>query len=264
MLPDLDNIGHDRLAVAEITQASFDNITIRDFDDVNPIVNVGNKDEFDDSAVLDPASVIFKGKVFLYYSAIGSGPDSVGLAISDDGIHFNKHGFVMIGRAPEVIVKDDKVFLIYLQFSENGFKIYLASSKNGIDFKNVLDTPIFTPKQGSWDSLSITTARLFQDDDTFYMLYGGSSYLADEPDFIGLARSNNLIDWQSHPGNPIFGCGAKGEEDGGAIWFPALMEVDDAFILLYEGSRGKYSGDLSSQICMSTLPSKTTKRIKHC
>jgi hypothetical protein len=83
-------------------------------------------------------------------------------------------------------------------------------------------------------------------------MYGGSSYLADEPDFFGLARSKNLIDWEYHPGNPIFGCAAKGAPDGGAIWFPALHETRDDFLMLYEGSRGKYSWDLSSTICMAS------------
>ena len=102
--------------------------------------------------------------------------------------------------------------------------------------------------------VSITTARLSREGEWCYMVYGGSAYLADEPDYFGLARSRNLVDWERHPGNPIFGCGAKGTPDGGAMWFPALVQTDDCFVMLYEGSRGKYSWDLSSAICLASIP----------
>ena len=62
-----------------------------------------------------------------------------------------------------------------------------------------------------------------------------------------------MLTWEKHPGNPIFGCGPKGSPDGGAIWFPAVYEESDRFVMLYEGSRGKYTWDCSSQICMSTI-----------
>ena len=111
---------------------------------------------------------------------------------------------------------------------------------------------MFSPEEGSWDAFSITTARLSADAGWFYMMYGGSAYLADEPDCFGLARSKDLVHWERHSGNPIFGRGPAGSPDGGAIWFPALLETEDCFILLYEGSRGKYSWDLSSAICMAS------------
>jgi hypothetical protein len=100
----------------------------------------------------------------------------------------------------------------------------------------------------------VATGRLLRAEDEFYLLYGGSSSLIDQPDAFGLARSRDLIHWERHPGNPVFGCGPKGSEDGGAIWFPALIETEEALVLLYEGSRGNYQGELSSQICMASIP----------
>jgi beta-xylosidase len=85
------------------------------------------------------------------------------------------------------------------------------------------------------------------------MICGGSPDLNDQPDYFGIAKSKDLITWEKHPGNPIFGIGAKGEEDGGAIWFPALIEIKTHYVMLYEGSRGRYAWDLSSQICMSSI-----------
>ncbi|AZN43421.1 glycoside hydrolase family protein [Paenibacillus albus] len=251
--PGTDGQRHDRLAVAEVLQLTADNIEIRDLNGGEPIVDAGAPGEFDSKDVLDPASVVWQDQVFVYYSAVGDGPDSVGLAISSDGEHFTKYGKIMDGRAPEVIVKDGKLHMIYQMFSNDGYQLHLASSEDGIHFTPVSDKPIFQDRTGGWDSLSIVTVRLMQDDEYYYMIYGASAYLADEPDFFGLARSRDLLNWESHPGNPIFGCGAKGSEDGGAIWFPAIVETEEHFVMIYEGSRGKYTWDLSSQICLSSI-----------
>lgn len=227
-------------------------LELRPLNNDQPIIDVGQPGSLDETDALDPAAISFKGKVWLYYSAIGNGPDSIGLAISDDGENFVKYGKIMTGRAPEVILKDDRIFLTYQLPDEGGnYQVYLASSDDGISFRPESDEPIFPREKGSWDSLSLVTSRLHEENGVYYMIYGGSSYLADEPDYFGLARSTDLIHWEPHPGNPIFGCGPKGSPDGGAIWFPALMETQDGYVLLYEGSRGKYSFDLSSAICMA-------------
>lgn len=245
---------HDRIGVAEVLEIGKDRLNLNLLNDGLPIVDVGPEGSFDGIDVLDPATVVFNGKVFLYYSAIGSGPDSVGLAVSDDGVNFEKIGCIMVGRAPDVIVFEGRLRMVYQKADAAGnYQVYLAESEDGFTFANVNEEPVFVPPANSWDSLSVATVRLGVEDDVYYALYGGSAYLADEPDFFGLARSKDLVDWEFHPGNPVFGCGAKGSPDGGAIWFPAIHRAGGTFVLLYEGSRGKYAWDLSSTICMASL-----------
>ena len=260
VLPGTGDARHDRIGVAEIKSVSSDTIALIELADGKHIVDVGEDGAFDDAHVLDPACIEFNGTVWLYYSAVGNGPDSVGLATSTDGTHFVKHGKIMDGRAPDVVVKDGKIFMLYQKRdSQDRYEFFVAHSSDGIRFDTVSDTAVFAHSEGrAWDSHDVVTPRLLQDGDEYFMIYGGSSYLIDQPDYFGLARSPDLIHWERHPGNPIFGCGPKGSEDGGAIWFPALMETEESFVLLYEGSRGNYGGDISSQICMATL-SKTSK-----
>ena len=161
---------------------------------------------------------------------------------------------LVAAAAPEVVLHDGQVHMLYQRLIGQSYQLYLAASADGEHFVDVVDRPVFGPAAGGWDSLSITTSRVSREGDWFYMIYGGSAYLADEPDYFGLARSRNLIDWERHPGNPVFGCGAKGTPDGGALWFPALVQTEDSFVMLYEGSRGKYSWDLSSAICLADIP----------
>jgi len=245
---------HDRIGGAEVLKISPGNLELKPLNGGQVLVDVGAAGSFDGIDVLDPATAVFQGRVWLYYSAIGEGPDSIGLAISDDGEHFDKHGFVMVGRAPEVVVWGEKLYMTYqIADTAGNYQVYLASSSDGLNFTPVSEAPIFPREKGSWDALSLVTGRISTDGDTFYMIYGGSAYLADEPDYFGLARSKDLVNWEPHPGNPIFGCGPKGAPDGGSMWFPAICETPDSYVLLYEGSRGKYSWDLSSTICMAWI-----------
>jgi hypothetical protein len=72
--------------------------------------------DFDCYHVFDPATVILNNKIYLYYSAIGKGQDQIGLAISDDGNHFDKQETpVLIGRSPEVVLYNGSIFLYYVQ-----------------------------------------------------------------------------------------------------------------------------------------------------
>lgn len=253
VMPNSDGAHHDRIAVAEILEAASGSFQFNDLHDGLPVVDVGALDEFDGRDVLDPAAVVFRNKVWLYYSAVGPGQDSVGLAVGADGVAFEKVGSVLVGRAPDVVVVNDQIFMLYQKVCGEGYELYLAVSDDGVTFHDVQQDPVFAPVKGDWDGLSVVTARLVRDGAWFYIIYGGSAYRVDEPDYFGLARSVDLVEWERHPGNPIFGCGAKGEADGGAIWFPALIETDDSILLLYEGSRGKYSWDLSSAICMASI-----------
>ncbi|MBS1728067.1 MAG: hypothetical protein JST51_15220 [Armatimonadetes bacterium] len=245
---------HDRIAVAEVSRFDPSRLEIELLNDGVPVVDVGNPDEFDGIDALDPASVVFQGKVFLYYSAIGPGEDSVGLSVSEDGVHFEKFGRVMTGRAPDVLEYQGKLRMVYQRADANGnYQVYLAESEDGYTFTDILDHPVLRPTANSWDCLSIATVRLGMEDGTIYAMYGGSSYLADEPDYFGLARSKDMIDWEFHPGNPVFGCGPKGAPDGGAMWFPALHQSGNSVVMLFEGSPGKYAWDLNSAICMASI-----------
>lgn len=250
---------HDRLAVAEILPdtgaSSAGSVDWRPLGDDEPIVDIGPDGSFDDNHVLDPAAVRFGERVLLYYSAVGSGPDAIGLATSTDGITFTKQGKVLDGRAPGVVVHDGRVHLFHQVLVGDGYELHLRISADGMTFPDDgIDECVFRGEPGGWDAQSVVTARIHRDGDTFFMLYGGSANTLDEPDFFGLSRSTDLHTWERHPGNPIFGHGAGGTIDGGAIWFPALIETADHATLLYEGSGGKYAWDLSSQICVATLP----------
>jgi len=253
ILPGKGKAYADRIGVAEILDIGTMKLTYRDLNKGYPVINVGVSGEFDDAGALDPAAAVFKGQVYLYYSALGKGPNSIGLAVSTNGEEFTKVGKVLEGRAPDVLVVRDTLFLIYQKRDPAGYKIYMAFSIDGRKFTPLSPHPVFTGEAGRWDAKSVSSPRLWVQNNFYYMLYGGSTDFENEPEFLGLARSKDLRTWEAHPGNPVFGAGMHGAADGGAIWSPAVYETETWIVMLYEGSRGKYNWDQLSSICMAWI-----------
>ncbi len=258
--------GHDRIGLAVIAKDKFDGKTWEVLP--NPIIDVGNPGDPDETHVLDPATVFVNGKVFLYYSAVCPTCDrSICLAISDDGVHFHKYDGnpIVIGGGPEIVVHDSRFYLYYWQpgRSGSGFEIHLATSLDGLHFEKYSANPVLPagPK-GSWDSHTVETPRIFKEGDLYYLLYCGSDRYDDYPWHAGLATSSDLIHWKKYAGNPIFSRGEAGQWDEGAIWFTTAARINGIYYLWYEGygggtarwePYGSYLKGGKSQVGLATL-----------
>ncbi|MCX7697928.1 MAG: hypothetical protein N2114_00480, partial [Candidatus Goldbacteria bacterium] len=232
--------GNDRIAIATAPYDTFDGKTFSDYPK-NPIISIG-KDAFDDLAVLDPATLYFNKKVFLYYSGLGKGDDAIGLAVSDNFYNFVKYknNPVLNGRAPEVLLKDGLIYLYFVLPNERmGYSIYLATSRDGYNFQRFSTNPVFTyGEYGQWDSKTVTTPRIREINGIYYMVYAGDDKYMDYPPFFGIAFSYDLINWYRSTQNPIFSRGAKGEWDDGGIWFAEVFPYKDKLYMYYEGWGG--------------------------
>ena len=235
-------------------------------DKASVVLDAGTFD-FDCKHVFDPAAILWNDHVYLYYSAIGKGNDAIGLATSKDGIHFKKHDeAVIIGRSPEVVAKDGVIHIFFVNERTNdGYSIYSAQSKDGYQFEMPRNEPVlsFGPTN-AWDDKEVTTPRIMELEGTYYMVYAGLNHhdQKDIPRAFGLARSDDLVHWEKYPGNPVFGCGAAGSWDDGAIWFGTVMLLDEIIYMVYEGGRlenilGKTPA--LTQIGLATLPLRLFK-----
>ena len=209
--------------------------------DAKVILTAGPLD-FDCRHVFDPATLRWQDRFFLYYSAIGKGVDSIGLATSDDGVHFVKQeGALFLGRSPEVIVKDGVVHIFFVKERTNeGYSIYSAQSDDGFQFDISNNEPVLTiGTTNEWDDQEVTTPRIIEVDGSYYMVYAGIGRddFKDVPRAFGLARSNDLVHWRKYPGNPVFRCGPDGSWDDGGIWFGTPLLLHEHLYLVYEGGR---------------------------
>ncbi len=258
--------GHDRIGLATIPKQDFDGKTWNILPE--PIIDVGELGDADENHALDPASVLVDGKVYLYYSAVSPTCDrSICLATSFDGIHFKKYQTnpIVIGGGPEIVVKDGKFYLYYWQLARSGkgFEIHLSTSTDGFHFEKFSANPVLpTGVEGSWDSHTVETPRIFKENNLYYMIYCGSDRYDDYPWHAGLATSDDLIHWEKYVGNPIFSRGEVSEWDEGAIWFTTVEKIAGIYYMWYEGygggtartePYGTYLQGGKSQVGMATL-----------
>ena len=258
--------GHDRIGVATIPKEKFDGVTWNIAPE--PIIDVGGPWSWDEEHALDPAAILVNGEVFLYYTGSSTRADrSICLAVSNDGVHFRKYeqNPVIIGGAPEVVFHDSTFYLYYWKQvpGRKGFQIHFATSADGYHYAEVARSPALpVGPEGTWDSFTVETPRIFSEGGLYYMVYCGSDRHKDYPFNAGLATSRDLIHWEKYPGNPIFSRGDEGQWDEGAIWFTTVEGIDGRYYMWYEGygggtSRaepyGSYLKGGKSQVGMATM-----------
>lgn len=240
----------------------------------NPVVRLG--DGFDKGGVFDPAVVEFKGRWFLYHSAtegdahafaeqlaLGTAGDdepsdeTIGLATSEDGEVFTKHpgGPVLRARCPFAVVHDGQVYLFHVRVHAGGYRIHLAVSDDGVDFRPATDVPVIeVGEPGSWDSFSLTTPKVFRDGDQFCMSFAGDNTGLDDPTGIGLAFSDDLMTWEKVAGNPVFKTGGPGSFDSVSVASPVIRRVGDRYYMWYAGSDRAIGDGLHSQVGLAWMP----------
>lgn len=236
----------DQIGAAFIEPENFDGIHWNLFSE-NPIIKVSeNLKDFDSGYILDPATIVINNKVYLYYTAHRSDwndwdiPSYVGIAVSEDGFNFTKsdQNPIIFGVAPEIIFFEGSYFLFFQRKNPFGFfEVFYCPSEDGIHFFEENVKKVFWPSkvQGTFDQFSISTIRIWQEKNWFYMIYGGCNKYFDYPVAIGLARSRDLLHWERYTKNPILQRGKPGTWDEGALWFATAHKIDETYYLWYEG-----------------------------
>lgn len=234
--------GHDRIGLATIPREQFDGVTwsIRP----TPVIDVGEPGSWDETHVLDPASVLVDGRVYLYYSAVSPRSNrAICLAVSDDGVHFKKYekNPVLIGGGPEIVIRDGVFYLYFWKRNPQspGYQLHLATSPDGFDFTEYQIEPVLpVGASGSWDSHTVETPRIFLAGGLYYMMYCGSDRFDDYPWHAGIAVSEDLVHWRKYEKNPVFSRGEQGTWDEGAIWFTTVEKIEGTYYMWYEGYGG--------------------------
>jgi predicted GH43/DUF377 family glycosyl hydrolase len=231
-----------RIGVSTIPSAKFDGTTwdLRQ----GRVLDIGGPGSADEVACIDPSAIEVNGRVYLYYTGVNiRGTRSICLATSNDGIHFTKFekNPVLAGTTPEAVYYKKTIYLFFRRLVSDkvGFQIYCATSQDSSTFTDTLSSPVLgVGPQGSWDSFSVETPRIYSEGKTFYMTYSGSDRFQDYPFSAGLATSKDLVHWTKYSGNPIFSRGYPGTFDEGAIWFPGVIKHKGKYYMYYQGFGG--------------------------
>jgi predicted GH43/DUF377 family glycosyl hydrolase len=247
---------------------SVDGITWTKHPD-NPVLDVGNDGEWD-NAWLDTPGICWDGDEFkLYYygdSTYQAGQENtaLGLATSDDGIHWTKQGIVLEkgefddwdGHHVELPAVDfdsiSNVYTMYYTGMDNsnypdaGFmQIGYATSPDGYNWDKFQDNPVIQyGDYPSWNDIGSGGAAILYTDGIYEMWYSGvkiveAPYESWDSLKVGYAVSLDGIHWIPYPENPVL---TANEGDSTVFWAIDVIrdESENQYKLYFESEHWHY------------------------
>jgi predicted GH43/DUF377 family glycosyl hydrolase len=209
----------------------------------SPVMTRGLKDEWDAVDVLNP-SVIRQGDA--YYNLF-SGYDGktwhTGLAVSGDGVTWRKEGKILSpdtgtwegGKiaANGSAIADESGILYYYQAGDDPVQIGLARSRNGHQWLRSGAPVLAVGPYGSWDETGIGDPYVIRAGRGYYMFYLGMDRARRQR--LGVAMSDDGVNWYKLRGNPILELGEYGGFDEKGLGEPAVWTSRGYYWMLYTG-----------------------------
>ena len=193
------------------------------------------------------------GTYKMWYAAWGPGAEysRIGYATSLDGINWTKYSGNPVLREglpgewddcqvthPFVMKESDGTYKMWFQGGKGCcyYWIGYATSPDGINWTKYPGNPVLSPDLDGWDYNGVGTPFVLNEGDRFYaMWYGGGP---DGGHKIGLAISQDGINWDRHPDNPILGVGAAGTWDDRYLISPSIIKESDGVLRMWYHGKG--------------------------
>jgi sucrose-6-phosphate hydrolase SacC (GH32 family) len=172
---------------------------------------------------LNPSVVKFRDQYWNFYSEYDGKTWHTAVAVSGDGVHWEKQGRVIspsgwegnyIAANGSAVVDDGKIFYWYQ--AGDPPRIALAVSMDGMHWEK-RGAVVSTGPWGSFDEFGVSDPSVNRAGDFLYLFYTGLDRARRQR--LGLARSRDGIRWEKLRANPILEMGA--DENGlgePAVW----------------------------------------------
>ena len=205
---------------------------------MNPVLDVGQAEDFDGWRILGVCPVPMPDKsMYFYYKARPynqGGTFGTGFASSADGIHFKKLTDHSISdRNPSDVVYHEGKFYYYM-----GVWLLILDEPDVVDWSRQIRTLNTGDGPANFDSACIFGNRVFRLDgvDKWFMVYHGDASHSDFPHRFHIALSDDLVHWTKVQNTqPLFSRGPRGRWDQGGIWAPEIIEYNGKLYMYYEG-----------------------------
>ncbi|HET7178383.1 MAG TPA: glycosylase, partial [Chryseosolibacter sp.] len=148
----------------------------------------------------------------LYYMFAEGRNDIAHMLTSRDKIHWTDHGSLQIKQTngepltpgpygtPTVFIEGDVWYLFY---ERNDQGVWVATSADLREWKNVQDTPVLSMGPEAYDKFGVAVNQVIKRDGHYYAYYHGTP----EKDWsvwnTNVAVSDDLIHWKKYSSNPI-------------------------------------------------------------
>ena len=204
--------------------------------------------DWDSMDVLNPSVINYGGMLLNYYSGWDGNVWRTGLAVSLDGVSWEKIGGYLldiredywdntyIAANGSAACYADRIYYYYQGTdAANGYaQIGLAISSDGYSFEERSDLPVLTVGEaGTWDSCGVADPYVINFGEKLYMYYLGMDELSVQR--IGVAMSNDGINWVKYKNNPIMDVGVLGAFDENGLGEPSVVYKAPYFYMLYTG-----------------------------
>ena len=240
-----------------------------------PIIKLGDANYPHDNIYPGGAVLTPEGKVAIMYAA-QKFPDwtGFGLATADQPLgpfdHYeNNPVYKHFSHAHEFdLVSIDAANHRYLLFfagftpdparGPSGDRGYLLYSSDLINWEPDKHNPVVHPETlNNWDAVHIRPRSLNRIDDTWYLWYEGCNHWTPPGysgsywwDTVGLARSDDLVEWDYYPRNPALpGLGTEGQFDQNWVGWPRMVIKDKIGYIFYTAS-----GNIPPSIGLRRIP----------
>jgi predicted GH43/DUF377 family glycosyl hydrolase len=209
-----------------------------------PVLGPGARGEWDAVDVLNPSIVRVDSTFHNLYSGFDGATWHTGLALSRDGLAWEKQGRVLSPdsasweadyiAANGSVLHDGERFLYWYQAGERGrTRIGLAVSGDARQWGKHPEPVLDFGAPGSWDEAGLGDPYVIRCGVVFYLFYLGQNRHGLQR--LGVARSEDGVHWQKSGSNPILDTGGPGSFDELGLGEPAVFTAGGRFYMLYTG-----------------------------
>ncbi len=114
--------------------------------------------------------------------------------------------------------------------------LFFTNTFSQTDWKKYEENPTLeSSPSGSWDGEGIMGCTVLFDGAIYHMWYSGFDGIYYR---IGHATSNDGIEWDKDPQNPVLDVGALGSWEESTVYLPCVLLVESVFHMWYDGAWG--------------------------
>ena len=178
----------------------------------------------------------------MYYTGFADeyGMWHIGLATSGDGINWTRRpnpvlyadqneGKIIIG---DVVINDGTYYLYYTSMQYPDYDIRVAVSQDGINFTKSGNNPVLKAVE-PWEGTGILGPTVINENGQFKMIYVN---IGGQGTDLGMAYSNDGINWTKDPGNPFFNINEVQNNWCARITYPFFRKINGQYRIYYTGN----------------------------
>jgi predicted GH43/DUF377 family glycosyl hydrolase len=214
----------------------------------SPVITPGDFESWDDYSVA-PGAVFKEGNYFkMYYNGFHDqyGKWNIGLAVSSDGIHWEKNSEPVLIASDEeyqigvssIVIYNQTYYMFYSVRRYPYYNICLATSSDGIHWAKYENNPILSVTK-DWEGTGIYSPSVIYNQGKFEMIYMNAGANA-----FGVAYSFDGINWNKED-SPVFTSDDTYNKWASRIAYPNLSNINSELKLYYTGYKNYDDGTIA-------------------